>query len=73
LHELTVELSWDADTEVVVLHRFRVELGPDRLGVRNYAVRLKKVPFRRPGVYEFRLREGTQILALAVVRLEEPS
>jgi hypothetical protein len=70
-HELSVDLTWDADAEVIVLHRFRVELGADRLGVRNYAVRLKKVPFARAGFYELRLREGTEVLARAVVRLEE--
>ena len=72
-HEMIIELCWDADTEVRALHRFRVELGADRLGVRNYAIRLKNVPFTKPGVYEFRLREGSKVLAQAAVRLEEQS
>lgn len=70
-HELVIEQSWDLDAEVLILHRFRVEFGPDRLGVRNFAVKLKKVAFIRPGFYEFRLSEGATKLACATVRLEE--
>src|SRR5687768_908242 len=70
VHQIEVELSWDVDAEFRLLHTFQVDMGTDRLAVRNYAIRLKKVPFRRAGIHVFRLREGTAILAEAEVRLE---
>lgn len=70
-HDLTIDLSWDLDTEVRPLRTFRVLMGPDRLGVRNFAVRVRRVPFRRPGIYEFRLSSAGQLLARSPVRLED--
>lgn len=70
-HDLTIDLSWDLDTEVRPLRTFRVLMASDRLGVRNFAVRLRRVPFRRPGIYEFRLSSAGQLLARSPVRLED--
>jgi hypothetical protein len=72
-HRFLVDLSWDVDREVRHIHTFNVDFGTDRLSVRNYALRLKSVPFRRPGVYEFRLSTATTILAQTAVRLEDSS
>jgi hypothetical protein len=70
-HTFHVDLSWDVDRQVRHIHTFNVDFGTDRLAVRNHAVRLTKVPFRRPGVYEFRLRTATTELARTTVRLED--
>lgn len=69
-HDLTIDLSWDLDAEVRPLRTFRVLMGADRLGVRNFAVRLHRVPFRRPGIYEFRLSSAGRLLARSPFRLE---
>lgn len=66
-----IDLSWDVDTRVQQIHSFNVDFGTDRLAVRNYAIRLMKVPFRRAGIYGFRLRQGMSVLARSTVRLEE--
>jgi len=70
-HTFQVDLSWDVDREVRHIHTFNVDFGADRLAVRNYALRLTKLPLRRPGIYEFRLRTATAELARATVRLED--
>jgi hypothetical protein len=70
-HTFHVDLSWDIDRTVRPIHSFAVDFGADRLAVRNFAVRLRNVPFLRPGVYEFRLRHGNTIPAQSVIRLEE--
>jgi hypothetical protein len=46
-------------------------MGDDKLAVRHYAVPIEQVPFRRAGIYELVLRCGPEVLARAVVRLEE--
>jgi hypothetical protein len=71
LMEFVVDLSFDVDTRVTELRTFRVDFGADRLAVRNYTLRLARVPFRRAGVYEFRLRRETAELARAAIRLED--
>ena len=70
-HVFAVDLSYDLDAVVRELRTFRVDLGPDRLAVRHYAVQVRDVPFRRPGLYEFRVRWGTEVLGRAAVRLED--
>jgi hypothetical protein len=70
-HTFHVDLSWDVDRSVRPINAFTVDFGTDRLAVRNYAVRLRNVPFRRSGMYEFRLRHGNRIPAQAALRLEE--
>lgn len=70
-HPFQVDLSWDVETYVQQLHAFNVDFGTDRLAVQNFAVRLRNVPFLRPGVYEFRLRRGSDVLAHCAARLEE--
>jgi hypothetical protein len=71
VQEFVIDLSWDVEATVQQLHQFRVNMGTDRLAVRNFAVRITNLPFLQPGVYEFRLRSGIAILARATVRLEE--
>ena len=66
-----IDLSYDLDVEVRELRTFRVDMGTDKLAVRHYAIPVRGIPFRRPGMYEFRLRSGTSVLARAAVRLED--
>ena len=70
-HMLAIDLSYDLDTEVRELRTFRVDLGADKLAVRHYAAPVREIPFRWPGMYEFRLRSHRNILARAAVRLED--
>lgn len=71
--DFTVDLSYDVDSRVREVRTFRVDFGPDRLAVRNYTLCLPALPFRRPGMYEFRLRLGTNELARAAFRMEDVS
>lgn len=70
VHLVEVDLLPDLGAPARTLHSFRVDMGADRLAVRNYAVRLRQVPFQGPGLYEVHLRVGSSVLAQAVVRLE---
>lgn len=72
-HTFHLDLSFDLDARVRPLRSFRVYMGEDRLAVRHYAVPIRRVPFRRPGIYEIVLRSETDVLARVVVRLEDES
>jgi hypothetical protein len=71
LQRTSEESAYDLDATVRELRTFGVDMGNDRLAVRHYAVRLRDIPFRRSGLYEFRLRWSSVVLARAAVRLEE--
>ncbi|MBX9624567.1 MAG: hypothetical protein K2X82_12235 [Gemmataceae bacterium] len=70
-HEFAIDLSYDLDARVRPLRTFRVAMGQDRLAVRHFAVRVEGIPFRQPGVYEFRLLHGGTVINRYAVRLED--
>lgn len=70
-HALELQLAFDLGARVRTLRTFNVFMGSDKLAVRHYAVPIRRVPFRRAGVYEFVLRAGSAELARAAFRLED--
>ena len=66
-----VALQWDEEELMYQSAEIRMNLGDNPLTIHAWPIRLRNIPFVRPGLYEFRLRCDGKIISQEPILLRE--